>query len=257
MIGNLMAEEKLIASSTTAEPAGESGRESATTEARRIFTPWQRLQIGLAGWAGTAACSLVGRSLGWEVHGWENWEAARKIRPGMIYTFWHREIFPATWFWRQRGIVVMTSQNFDGEYIARIIERHGFGAARGSSSRGALRAFAELKRALESRRDVAFTIDGPRGPRFVAKAGPVLLAKITGAPIFCFHIAIARGHVFQKSWDLHMIPYPFSPAAIFMAPPIIVPPETTKSASAAKLAELQSTLDGLQRRGDEWLKVRS
>ncbi|MBZ5565509.1 MAG: DUF374 domain-containing protein [Acidobacteriia bacterium] len=103
----------------------------------RVFTRWQRAQIFLASWTGYLAVWLVGCTLRWQVFGWENWEAARKLGKGLIYTFWHREIFSACWFWRKRGIVVMTSQNFDGEYIARIIQRHGYGAARGSSSRGA------------------------------------------------------------------------------------------------------------------------
>jgi lysophospholipid acyltransferase (LPLAT)-like uncharacterized protein len=255
MVATRMAEEKLMTPRASHAAADGRARTPEISRSPRVFTPWQKIQIFLASWAGTVACSLIGRSLRWEVHGWENWEAARKIGPGMIYAFWHREIFPATWFWRKRGIVVMTSQNFDGEYIARIIQRHGFGAARGSSSRGAIRAFAELDRALKSRHDVAFTIDGPRGPRFVAKPGPVLLAKLAGAPIFCFHIAVRRGHVFKKSWDLHKIPYPFSRAAVFMAPPIVVPPETPKRDAAAKLAELQSALEGLEKRGEEWRKA--
>jgi hypothetical protein len=129
----------------------------------RAFTLWQRLQIFLASWIGYLAVLLIGRTLRLEVYGWENWEAARKTGKGLIYTFWHREIFPATWFWRRRGIVVMTSQNFDGEYIARIIQRHGYGAARGSSSRGASRALGEMVRCLRHGADTAFTIDGPRG----------------------------------------------------------------------------------------------
>ena len=218
----------------------------------RAFTLPQRLEIAIASGAGAAAVWLLGRSLRWEVHGWENWEAARRIGRGMIYAFWHREIFPATWFWRKRGIVVMTSQNFDGEYIARIIERMGYGAARGSSSRGAVGALAEMKKALLAGRDAAFTTDGPRGPRFVAKLGPVLLARMTGAPILCFHISLRHGQVFKKSWDLHKIPFPFSRAAVFIAPPILVPPETTKQGLVARLAELQAVEEGLQKRGDEW-----
>ncbi len=251
MVVRRMAHDEFIAARRSEPGAEQSGAALAPSARPRDFSPWQKVQIFLASWAGTAACSLVGRSLRWEVYGWENWKAARKIGPGIIYAFWHREIFPATWFWRNRGIVVMTSQNFDGEYIARIIRRHGFGAARGSSSRGAIRAFAELKDALESGRDVAFTTDGPRGPRFVAKPGAVLLAKLTGAPIFCFHIAVARGHVFQKSWDLHKIPYPFSRAAVFMAPPIVVPREAAQR--DRKLAEFQAALDTLQKRGEEWM----
>ena len=111
----------------------------APKEGLKRFSHWQRAQISFASWAGFLANNLVGRTLRWDVSGWENWEAARQLGKGLIYTFWHREIFSATWFWRKRGIVVMTSQNFDGEIIARIILKQGYGAARGSSSLGAAR----------------------------------------------------------------------------------------------------------------------
>src|SRR5438445_5394527 len=233
-----------------APKAAEAGVKLA--ENPRTFTFLQRVQIIVARWVGYFAVLLIGRTLRWHVEGWENWEAAKYIGKGLIYTFWHREIFSATWFWRKRGIVVMTSRNFDGEYIARIIERHGYGAARGSSSRGAIGALAEMKKALLAGRDAAFTTDGPRGPRFVAKLGPLLLARMTGAAVLCFHVALRRGRVFKKSWDLHKIPYPFSCAAVCIAPPILVPPETTKQGLAARLAELQAVQEGLQKRGDEW-----
>jgi lysophospholipid acyltransferase (LPLAT)-like uncharacterized protein len=218
----------------------------------RTFTLWQRVQIIFASWIGYLAVLLIGRTLRNEVYGWENWEAARKTGKGLIYTFWHREIFPATWFWRRRGIVVMTSQNFDGEYIARIIQRHGYGAARGSSSRGAYRALGEMIRCLRRGADTAFTIDGPRGPRFVAKPGGVLLAKATGAAILCFHIALRKAYVFRKTWDQTQIPCPFSRAAVFIAPPILVSPEANEEEQTRKHQEVQAALDQLRERGEAW-----
>jgi lysophospholipid acyltransferase (LPLAT)-like uncharacterized protein len=170
----------------------------------------------------------------------------------VIYTSWHREIFGATWFWRRRGIVVITSQNFDGEYIARIIQRHGYGAARGSSSRGGVRALVELRRVLRRGRDAGFSIDGPRGPRFIAKPGAVTLAKATGAAILCFHIAVRRAHVLRKSWDLSEFPYPFSRAAVFIAPSILVPSHANDAEQESKLREVQECLDRLVRQGDAW-----
>ncbi len=233
-----------------ASPAAIPG--ARLEENRRTFTRWQRAQIWLASWAGYLAVLLIGRTLRWEVHGWENWEMARKQAKGLIYTFWHREIFSATWFWRKRGIVVMTSRNFDGEYIARIIQGHGYGAARGSSSRGASRALTEMVRCLKGGVDTAFTIDGPRGPRFVAKRGSVLLAKASGAAILCFHVAVRRALVFRKSWDLFQIPYPFSPAAMLIAPAITVAPEADEAELSRKHQEVQTALDQLRARGDAW-----
>jgi len=219
----------------------------------RAFTLWQRIQILVASAVGYLAVLIIGRSLRFEVHGWENWGAARQLGKGLIYTFWHREIFAATWFWRKRGIVVMTSQNFDGEYIARIIQRHGYGAARGSSSKGAGRALVEMIRCHRAGRDTAFTIDGPRGPRFVAKRGSVLLSRATGAAVLCFHIAVRNAFVFRKSWDRTQFPHPFSRAAIFIAPPIVVPEGADDATQDAKQQEVQRALDELRARGEGWL----
>src|SRR5437773_8651610 len=51
----------------------------------------------------------------------------------------------------------------------------GYGTAQGSSSRGGLRGLAVMARRIDDGHDCAFTIDGPRGPRYVAKPGPVML----------------------------------------------------------------------------------
>ena len=101
----------------------------------------------------------------------------------MISAFWHRCIISATWYWRDRGAVVMNTTNFDGQWTRRVIEHFGFGTAQGSSTRGGLRGLAVMARRLEEGHDAAFTIDGPRGPRYVAKPGPVMLARRTGKPI--------------------------------------------------------------------------
>jgi len=245
-----------------AEPSPElasalAEQESAGTvevaEGPRTFTLWERVQISFASWIGALAVLLIGRSLRWEVFGWENYEAARRMGKSLIFTCWHCEIFSATWFWRKRGIVVMASRNFDGEYITRIIETHGYQGARGSSSRGGPRALVEMIRALRRGREIGVTVDGPRGPRHTAKPGVVLLSKATGAPILCFHVAPRRAWIFRKSWDKTEIPQPFSHTAIFIAPPLVVPPDADGQEQAQKLQEVQTTLDDLTKRGRAWL----
>ena len=248
--------EPLLENSTPIRPIESPRPDPAQVELDenpREFTLWQRFQIAVASVVGYLAVSLLGRTLRFEVYGWENWEAARGLGKGLIYTFWHREIFAATWFWRRRGIVVMTSQNFDGEYIARIIEWHGYGAARGSSSKGAGRALVEMIRCHRAGRDTAFTIDGPRGPRHVAKRGSVLLSRATGAAILCFHIAVRKAFAFKRSWDQTQFPYPFSQAAVFIAPPIVVASDASDPDQDAKQQEVQRTLDELRARGEKWL----
>jgi lysophospholipid acyltransferase (LPLAT)-like uncharacterized protein len=242
-------------------PATAAKSEAGTPPKREVrprknpqnFGLWRRVQILLASWVGYLAVLLIGRSLRWEVYGWENWEAATKMGKGLIYTFWHREIFSACWFWRKRGIVVMTSRNFDGEYIARIIQMHGYGAARGSSTRGASQALTEMIECLQHGRDAAFTIDGPRGPRHVAKRGSVMLSKATGAAILCFHVALRRAYIFRRTWDLTQFPYPFSQAAVFIAPPIGVAPQAGEGEQVSRLEQVQAALDDLRRQGEEWV----
>jgi lysophospholipid acyltransferase (LPLAT)-like uncharacterized protein len=242
------------ASPPAPEPSGiPTGASRPGPRKPRQFSRWERIQIRVIGWLGYWVVKLIGRSLRWEVHGWENRQAGEALGKRLIYTFWHREIFAATWFWRQRGIVVMTGYNFDAQFTARVIEKHGYGAARGSASRGAVRALVGLVRAIQRGSDTAFTIDGPRGPRFVAKPGAVMLAKATGAAILCFHIRPARSWVFSKSWDRTEIPRPFSRAAVFLAPPITVPSDADDAGQALKLTEVQAALDTLVRQGDEWL----
>src|SRR5438128_1016026 len=195
--------------------------------------------------------NLIGRTVRFEIEGWDNWEAASRDGKIPIYTFWHNRVFLATYFWRRRGIVVMTSQSFDGEYIARFIQRFGYGAARGSSTRGATGAIVEMVRLMRTGCPTAFTIDGPKGPRYVAKMGAVLLAKKTGNPILPFTITANRFWEAKKSWDRSQVPKLFARAHALIAPPIFVPADADEALLNSKRDELQESLDELNRRGDE------
>ena len=174
-----------------------------------------------------------------------------------IYTFWHNRVFLATYFWRRRGIVVMTSQSFDGEYIARFIQRFGYGAARGSSTRGATGAIVEMVRLMRTGCPTAFTIDGPKGPRYVAKMGAVLLAKKTGNPILPFTITARKSWEAKKSWDGFQTPKPFTRARVDIARPIYVPSDATDEVLEAKRDELQGALDQINQQGEEWRQALS
>lgn len=197
------------------------------------------------------AILILGSTIRWEVRGLDHLQSIHERGLRAIFTFWHPCIFPATWFWRNRGIVVMSSRSRDGEYIARFIQRFGYGAARGSSSRGAGRALAEMVECMESGIDVAFTIDGPRGPVYVAKDGAVILARHTGHAILPFHITMDR-YIEAPSWDRLQIPLPFTRGVILIAEPLLVPRDTHEDEPKAKQALLQSTLDRLRAEGEEW-----
>ena len=206
------------------------------------YPPKKRFLIRAADLAFFFLIKMIGQTIRWRVEGWENWEAATRDGQLPIYSFWHNRVFLATYFWQKRRIVVMTSQSFDGEYIARFIQRFGYGAARGSSTRGAVGAIVEMARLMRSGCPTAFTIDGPKGPRYVAKMGAVLLAKKTGQPILPFTIT-ARHWEAKKSWDGFQVPFPFACARVRIAPPIYVSADTDDAALDAKRNELQAALD--------------
>lgn len=209
----------------------------------------ERFKTWFIGWAGYVAIQIIGRTVRWQSEGDSYLDDIYKSGHRAIFTFWHGRIFPATYYWRHRGIVVMTSMNRDGEAIAQCIQRFGYGAARGSSSRGGFRALAEMARDIRQGRDCAFTIDGPRGPRYIAKQGPVLLAMKTGAAIFCFHISM-KHKIQLKSWDEFQIPLPFTPAVVLKAAPIWVPPDASEAHLRDLHQQMQTTLDRLRIEGD-------
>lgn len=211
----------------------------------------ERWIIRLADLAFYFLIGIIGKTLRFEVEGWENFEEIERAGRIPIYTFWHNRIFTATYFFRDRGIVVMTSQSLDGEYIARFIQRFGYGASRGSSTRGGIKALGELIRLMRSGLPAAFTIDGPKGPKYVAKPGAGLLAKKSQNPIMPFSIE-TKEFWEVRTWDDLQIPKPFSRARVFISKPIYIPADADNNELENKHAELQNALDELVRRGVQW-----
>lgn len=195
---------------------------------------------------------LIGPTLRTEIVGVHNAVQIRDRGEPAIGAFWHRCIFVAIWFWRNRGIVVLNTVNFDGQWTRRAIERLGFGTAQGSSTRGGIEGLTAMAKCLEQGRNVALTIDGPRGPRYVAKPGAVILARRTGKPISVFHIALKHAYTFRKSWDLFQLPYPFSRSIVVIAPPIRVPMDADSEAMKQKQEEVQAALERVRDVAESW-----
>ena len=221
--------------------------DSASTS-DRPFTWRQRFLLWLITWVGFFAIRLIGPTLRLAVSFEDGAPSTLEARP-MILSFWHTCIFPATYVWRNLQIRVLSSDSFDGEWTGRIIRKFGFVKVRGSSSRGAVRALLGMRRELEQGWAVAFTIDGPRGPRFVAKPGPVLLARATGAPMAAFHIAVERAWILH-TWDRSMIPKPFSRSLMRVSRQIQVPSDADDSHRARFHAELQAALERVREFGE-------
>ncbi len=217
-----------------------------------VYSFKQRFLIRAADLIFYLLINLIGRTVRFQVEGREHLEAITSRGQLPIYTFWHNRIFIGTYFFRQRGIVVMTSRSFDGEYIARFIQRFGYGAARGSSTRGGTGALVEMVRLVRQGYPAGFSIDGPRGPRYVAKMGAVLLAKKTGQPILPFTFTCKSFWEAQRSWDAFQIPKPFTRVLVSIAEPIYVPANAGDAVLEAKRDELQRALDTLNARGEAW-----
>jgi len=215
----------------------------------------KRLQIYLADFIFYLAIRILGALTRPEVRGMENHDAIIAAGKTPIYVCWHDRIFLSTYYCRNRGIVVMTSKSFDGEYIARFIQRFGYGAIRGSSSRGGSKALVEMIMAMREGLPMAFTVDGPRGPRYKAKPGPIMIAKRTGSPIQPLCVESKRFWR-AKSWDKMQIPKPFTKTLLTFGEPIYVDAKASQTEVEAKLAELQRALDGLVKAGEEWRKAR-
>jgi lysophospholipid acyltransferase (LPLAT)-like uncharacterized protein len=200
----------------------------------------KRAQAALIAAVGVPVIEALGGTYTWREHGREHLDRLDAAGRAPIFAFWHGRVLAATLYFRDRGIVVITSENFDGEWIARIIQRFGYGTARGSSSRGGARALVRLRRDLAQGRPAAFTLDGPRGPACVAQAGAVWLAGATGHPILPFHLEASRFWT-ARSWDRHQIPKPGSDVAIAIEAPIMVPGTDDEAVEAAR-QELERAL---------------
>ena len=215
-------------------------------------SPIRRAEIALIAGLGYPLINALGRTLRWRVDGLHHLDTILASGRQPIMAFWHGRILPATYFFRRRGIVVVTSENFDGEWIARIIERFGYGTARGSSSRGGVRAILQLKRDMARGRPAAFTLDGPRGPARVAQPGAVWLARATGNPILPFHLEAARSWT-ARSWDRTQVPKPFSTVALAVGEPLDVPPDLPDDELDGARLELERRLRVLEDRASAML----
>jgi lysophospholipid acyltransferase (LPLAT)-like uncharacterized protein len=207
----------------------------------------KRLEASAIAAAGYPLVAALAATFRWREEGREHLDAVAQAGRPPIMAFWHGRILPATYYFRRRGIVVITSENFDGEWIAGIIRRFGYGTARGSTSHGARRALLQLTRDMAAGRAAAFTVDGPRGPARVAQPGAVWLAKATGNPVVPFHIEADRFWSLN-SWDRTQVPKPFATTAIAIGPPLHVAPQADEGALEAARLALEDRLRQLEAR---------
>jgi len=169
-----------------------------------------------------------------------------------IYCFWHQCVLPCTLYFRKSNAVILISQSFDGELITRILRMFDFDAVRGSSSRSSREGLLGLKHVIETGRTAIFTADGPRGPIYQTKMGPIKLAQTTGAPIGAFHLQPERAWV-MKSWDRFLVPKPFTRIVVSWAQWTHVPSDLPPEQFETKRQELNDALERARMRANQHL----
>jgi lysophospholipid acyltransferase (LPLAT)-like uncharacterized protein len=215
-----------------------------TATDRPRFTLGQRLLLAIVPRIVWALLLLVARTWRFEVIAPEG---VTPVIEGQkagaeIYCFWHQCVLPCTYYFRSSGAVILISQSFDGELITRILRMFGFDAVRGSSSRGAREGLLGLSRVIESGHTAIFTADGPRGPRYQTKMGPIKLAQLTGAPICGFHLEPERAWTLN-SWDRFLVPKPFTRICVSWAQWTQVPRDLAQEEFDPTREELNAKLE--------------
>jgi len=215
----------------------------------------RRFQAAAIAAIGVPLVEALGGTYDWRDEGAHHYDEVVAGGRQPILALWHGRILAATLFFRDRGIVAMTSENFDGEWVARLMNRFGYRAARGSTSRGGARALVQLKREMAAGSPAAFTVDGPRGPARRVQPGAVWLASVTGNPIVPFHIEASRFWT-VKSWDRHQVPKPGSAVGVVVGPPIDVPADADEATIEASRADLEQVLMDLETQARALVKSR-
>lgn len=193
----------------------------------------------------------IGATLRFEVIAEEGAVPATPPAKG-IFCFWHRCTLPCGWYFRKFKCSILISQSFDGELIARTLARLGYNSVRGSSSRGGFAGMLSLRDVLAKGDPVVFTADGPRGPIYQTKIGPVKLAQMTGEPIGSFYLLPERAWV-MKSWDRFMVPKPFSRVVVSWAREVRVPAaDASPEVLEAKRVELNDALERARKRAERY-----
>lgn len=204
------------------------------------FTLKQRAQLAVFPWLLARTFELLFVTCKVEVRGLEHYQSTLEKHGRCHVVIWHESMALAGCQNRGTDYLTLTSWSYDGEFAARVIKYWRIYAARGSSSRGGSEALSVLVEAARTVPVTGFTLDGPKGPRRVAKPGIGILAARTQLPI------VPNAYVPERAWRLHSwdrlpIQKPFSRIICAYAPPIPPPPnDSPEEVEKTRLAVEQS-----------------
>lgn len=224
-------------------------RVANTNQTDQRFTLRQRLALAIVPRVVWALLWIVGLTWRYDVIAEGSVTPVRfgQKAGGEIYCFWHQCVLPCAMYFRRTGAVILISRSFDGELITRILRLFGFDAVRGSSSRAGGEGLLGLKAVLASGRPAIFTADGPRGPIYQTKMGPIKLAQMTGAPMGAFHLQPERAWVIN-SWDRFLVPKPFTRIVVSWTQRTHVPADLPADQFEPKRQELNAAIERARHR---------
>lgn len=219
---------------------------------RKDFSFSQRIALAIVPRLTAAILAAIGTTLRFEVIVEEG--AVPETPPGKgIFCFWHQCTLPCGWYFRKFHSSILISRSFDGELIARTLSLLGFNSVRGSSSRGGAAGLLALQQLVTKGLLVVFTADGPRGPIYQTKLGPVKLAQMTQEAIGSFYLLPERAWTLN-SWDRFLIPKPFSRVVVSWSRPVAPPPTDADAAALeAKRQELNEAMERARLNAEQYL----
>lgn len=221
-------------------------------EGQPRFNLRDRLLFGLVGILGSTLILLLGKTWKIKIIGQEKVDKIRDQGKRVCYASWHGRLLALTYTYRNQRTRILISQHRDGEFISRMVERMGYSPARGSSTRGGMKAVLDMVRNSRNY-DLAITPDGPRGPRHRVQAGAAYISSRSGLPLIPISCSAHPAWIL-KSWDRFMIPKPFSQIVVLIADPIPISPEAGEEELQKKNSELERTLVELTQRADNHFK---
>ncbi len=220
----------------------------------------QRLALAFLPPVGAMLIRLLGATLKYKEIG-EPGTHADENPETRVYCMWHRSLLCVAHYFRKRKIAILISPSFDGELIARTIQRVGYATVRGSSSRGGAAALLGMQRALDAEDGTrcnyaALTCDGPRGPIYRAKPGGVKLAQQVGGGVGIFYAAPMRAWELH-SWDRFLIPKPFSTVVVGWQMPVPVSPAIDSESLEATRQEIENALERARTAVEEHIQYKT
>ncbi len=190
---------------------------------------------------GGALLSGLMATVRFERAGEDNYERFLRTGKPVIFVLWHSRLLPLSYGYRHLNSATLISQSADGEYIARIVEKWGYTAVRGSSSRRGSAALLQIVKLARGGQSIAITADGPRGPREKVKPGALLAAQMTGAPLIPA-AAWTPSAWWLKSWDRFLVPKPFARIRVAFGPPLFVDRDLSPEALQARTEDVEQSM---------------